>query len=99
MVSKCLNPRCSARFRYLGEGRLFRIDFSEAGRRRKALAGEPLPELDRDPIEHFWLCAGCAPRMTIHLTDAGEVRLVSTERPARKNVASDQDYSYAERAS
>jgi hypothetical protein len=26
MVAKCANPPCSARFRYLGEGRLFRME-------------------------------------------------------------------------
>ena len=39
MLSKCLNPQCTAKFRYLGEGRLFRIDFSEVKRRKSAPAG------------------------------------------------------------
>ena len=37
MLSKCLNPQCTAQFRYLGEGRLFRIDFSEVKRRTNAV--------------------------------------------------------------
>ena len=37
MLSKCLNPQCTAQFRYLGEGRLFRIDFSEVRRRINAV--------------------------------------------------------------
>jgi hypothetical protein len=77
MLSKCLNPHCTARFRYLGEGRLFRIDFSEASRRRKALFGAPLKLETERPIEHFWLCETCAPKMTVQLSEAGEVRLVS----------------------
>ena len=36
MVSKCVNPQCTAKFRYLGEGRLFRIDFAEIRRRMSA---------------------------------------------------------------
>jgi hypothetical protein len=79
MLSKCLNPRCTARFRYLGEGRLFRVDFSEASRKKKALFGGPL-KLDRErPIEHFWLCENCAPKMTLQLTEQGDVRLISLD--------------------
>ena len=44
MLSKCLNPQCTAKFRYLGDGRLFRIDFSEVKRRKSALASR-MPEL------------------------------------------------------
>ena len=42
MLAKCLNPQCTAKFRYLGEGRLFRIDFAEIKRRRTALPGGPV---------------------------------------------------------
>lgn len=79
MLSKCLNPHCSANFQYLGQGRLFRVDFAEAGR-KSALAGREIVTSIRSrtcPIEHFWLCESCATTMTIHLSDAGEVRLVS----------------------
>ncbi len=66
MVSNCANPKCSAVFRYLQEGRLFRhevlyprndpgegSEFSRNGRR----------------IEFFWLCADCASRMTLVFRD------------------------------
>ena len=92
MLSKCLNPQCTAKFRYLWEGRLFRIDFSEAKRRKTAVAGlavlctigsskksadgVPEPPLKERPIEHFWLCANCATSLTIAVSDAGEVQLV-----------------------
>ena len=80
MLSKCLNPHCTAKFRYLWEGRLFRVDFCEAKRKKSALAGR-LPllgagEKDR-PIEHFWLCGDCAMNLNIELSAAGEVQLVS----------------------
>jgi hypothetical protein len=69
MVSKCANPSCSAVFRRMGEGRLFRIEFQAS-----------LPEDARfDPgrqvrrrTEYFWLCSGCAPLMTIKV-EHGEV--------------------------
>lgn len=69
MVSKCANPSCPAAFRRMGEGRLFRIEFQAS-----------LPEDARfDPgrqagrrTEYFWLCAKCAPLMTIKV-EHGEV--------------------------
>jgi hypothetical protein len=69
MVSKCANPSCSAAFRRMGEGRLFRIEFQAS-----------LPENARfDPArqtgrrtEYFWLCAQCAASMTIKV-ERGEV--------------------------
>jgi hypothetical protein len=30
MVAKCANPPCRTRFRYLGEGRLFRIEIESS---------------------------------------------------------------------
>jgi hypothetical protein len=48
MLSKCLNPTCSATFRYLRDGRVFHLEIpapgdSGASRRR----------------EYFWLCGRC----------------------------------------
>jgi hypothetical protein len=52
VLSKCANPACLARFRYLHEGRIFNIE-----------TGTASAESDRSPlhkIEHFWLCERCA---------------------------------------
>lgn len=89
MLSKCLNPQCSATFQYFGQGRLFRIDFAEAGRKR-ALAGKETVSSIRSkacPIEHFWLCEDCAAVMTIELCESGEVRLLPNAVSARRPVA------------
>lgn len=94
MLSKCLNPRCAATFRYLGEGRLFRIDFSEVARRKNALAGRTLAAVGERPAEHFWLCQNCAPNMTIQLSEVGEVRLISLETAAKQCSARVPDSSY-----
>ncbi len=78
MVSKCLNSRCSATFRYLGQGRLFCVDFADFGR-QSLLAGRKVVTSIRSkdqPIEHFWLCEKCSATMTIRLSEAGEVQLV-----------------------
>jgi hypothetical protein len=85
MLSKCLNPRCSATFRYLRQGRLFRVDHSEASR-RIALTGKKgnAPARGKTcPVEHFWLCESCAATMTIDVGKDGRVRAVPFGIPAR----------------
>ncbi len=85
MLSKCFNSKCSATFQYLGQGRLFRIDFSEANR-RSPVAGKPNAKLasmcsKTYPIEHFWLCEKCAATMGLEISTAGEVRVVLLDKP------------------
>ena len=58
MLSKCANPECSRPFRFLHEGKLFRLTPSRevqiaVGKSRTALR------------ERFWLCDECSRRMTI----------------------------------
>lgn len=88
MVSKCLNPDCSTTFQYFGQGRLFRVDFGEASRKR-ALAGKEIIASVRckiHPMEHFWLCERCAATMTIELSNSGEAHLVRIEASVPKRV-------------
>jgi hypothetical protein len=90
MLSKCLNSRCSATFQYLGQGRLYRVDFADAGRKR-SLAGKESAVSVRSkacPIEHFWLCEKCAATMTIELNDGDEVRLIPSDVSGGKPAAS-----------
>jgi hypothetical protein len=84
MLSKCLNPHCSATFQYLGQGRLFRADFREAGRKNARTAKSTVAPIRRKtyPIEHFWLCEDCAKTMTVALSDGGEIRLIALEASA-----------------
>lgn len=89
MLSKCLNSHCSATFQYLGQGRLFRVDFADA-RKSRALAGKETVSSIRSkacPIEHFWLCNDCSATLTIELSDGGEVRLIPNEISERKPAA------------
>lgn len=94
MLSKCLNPQCVATFQLLGQGQLFRINFTEAGR-KSTLAGKKSVTCIRSntqPVEHFWLCEKCATTMTVKLSDAGEVRLIrsaSVRKPCTVAYATD----------
>jgi hypothetical protein len=87
MLSKCLNPQCSATFQYLNQGRLFRVDFNEA-ERRNSQAGKVKSTMPRrkssPPIEHFWLCERCAQAMTLELRGAGEVGLIPLDSPVHR---------------
>lgn len=57
MLSKCANPACFARFRYLSQGRIFNIEVETSS------ATESRPPSHK--IEHFWLCENCARMMKV----------------------------------
>jgi hypothetical protein len=90
MLSKCLNSHCSATFRYLGQGRLFRIDFAEERRMRAHAGGKMFASTGgrASPIEYFWLCESCAATMTIEVHEDGRVHVVPRQIPAKKPAAS-----------
>jgi len=62
MLGKCTNPSCSALFRYLEEGMLFRL--------------EPDPNLrlsNPKAPEYYWLCHSCSAAMTLRIGKEGQV--------------------------
>jgi hypothetical protein len=61
MVSKCHNPRCSAEFRYFGDGKLF----------------EFTPDSIRESSQLYWLCDRCNQTHSLQRDGDGEVRLVA----------------------
>ncbi len=57
MLSKCANPACLARFHYLHEGRIFKVEM-----------GVVVSDSDKTRtrrIEHFWLCERCVQIFTV----------------------------------
>jgi hypothetical protein len=72
MLSKCSNPGCSASFRHLHTGKLFRFDSpnrrpSGDGGVRKSPRG----------VEFFWLCEACAKRFTLVSNSKEGTRVVA----------------------
>jgi hypothetical protein len=59
LLSKCLNPNCSAPFRYLREGRLFNLEVPVA----------PTQPGPGRRLERFWLCRECSSTLTVVLND------------------------------
>jgi hypothetical protein len=58
MLSKCANPECFETFRFLHQGRLFRLDPTPAVASAATSLGFLL-------YERFWLCDLCAQSMTV----------------------------------
>jgi hypothetical protein len=81
MLTKCANPICNARFRYLREGRLFKMDVPS--RTLAYLAGKKPPR----QVEHFWLCEDCAAQMTLAVGRNGEVITVPLAEPSVRRAA------------
>ena len=65
MLSKCANPDCSNSFRYLHEGKLFRLETGIGGKDGLARAAESEVRKSSRHLEFFWLCDNCAARMTL----------------------------------
>jgi len=62
MLAKCANHSCSASFRHLADGRLFRSET------------EPrFPSPNSGETEYFWLCEACSAGTTLRLTLDGRV--------------------------
>lgn len=74
MVSRCFNQPCSGLFRYLGEGKVFRL--------------EPDGILSGAEPEYFWLCAACAATKTLELLENGQL-VVSPKPMVAHNADSD----------
>lgn len=90
MLSKCANPECSARFRYLHDGKVFRVEPDALTHSSRPLHGQlstVVPERvliaqkPSDRPEYFWLCSTCSEHSTVG-TDSRGVVLVPVFRPA-----------------
>src|SRR5579883_1837443 len=75
MLSKCANPGCSASFRYLHRGKLFRWDNFHRSNGNGPGQDTNLSATASDRrVEFFWLCEDCAQQMTlVHQKGAGVV--------------------------
>ncbi len=70
MLGKCTNPSCSASFRYMEDGILFRLETDPALR----LSNPKRPE-------YYWLCRNCSAAMTLHISKEGKVIPVALPTP------------------
>jgi hypothetical protein len=84
VISRCANPACSTRFRYLHEGRIFQFEV-----RSIPVAGVDARTTKSPPrgTEYFWLCDSCALNMTLVLEPDAEIALVPVQRGVGKGLA------------
>jgi hypothetical protein len=74
VLSKCANPACLARFHYLHEGRIFKIETATVASHSNS---SPTRR-----IEYFWLCERCMQTLTVVVENG----VVST-RPLHQELA------------
>jgi hypothetical protein len=85
VLSKCANPACLARFHYLHEGRIFKIE--------TATVASDIRNSPTRKIEYFWLCECCMQTLTVVLesgvvsTRPLHLELSAGRPPRRQNVA------------
>jgi hypothetical protein len=79
MLAKCANPSCSASFRNLQEGRLFRL---ETDPESNSDANSDASRQSR--VEYFWLCGPCSEFMALRLGQDGTVVTVSLPDSVRR---------------
>jgi hypothetical protein len=67
MVSKCANPSCSAPFRFLHQGKVFRVETQPESPNQESLS----PKKPARHLEFYWLCEHCASLMTLAVSKDG----------------------------
>ncbi len=79
MVAKCLNPKCSTRFRYLHEGRLFCLAHDRRQGEQKTNGGHA-------EMEYVWICHACSLVFEPGRDGGGEIILKPLMRGAAEDV-------------
>ena len=83
MVSKCANPGCSAPFRYLRTGKLFRVEMEHDPIATQALEAMFAPQKPTRRAHFFWLCDGCSSKVKLVVGKNG----IATEPLIRTHAA------------
>jgi len=74
MLTKCAAPTCNVLFRYLGRGRLYRVEPDSSGTSDSDEFGTSFQE------EYFWLCEHCCEQFHLNLDCEGKVIVVPISR-------------------
>jgi len=96
VISRCANPACSTRFRYLHEGRIFQFEVTSIPV-RGVDAGDTKSPSRR--TEYFWLCDSCALTMTLVVEPDAAVALVPVQRGVGKGMAAGGQLANGDRQS
>jgi len=77
MLSKCANSASSAKFRYLGEGKVFAVEHRSSTYARQSDSGSEFEQIRRE-FRCFWLCSDCSQLLTLQASGEGGIRLASS---------------------
>jgi hypothetical protein len=88
MLSKCANPKCSAPFHYLHDGRLFEVQVTSQQIEVAMQTGDAEPKKRPQKVERFWLCSKCSTTMTLAVNPENEVLLLPLKHKTRMAAAS-----------
>lgn len=81
MLTKCINPKCSAQFRYLHDGKLFCFEGSRARQASASTQQEPRY------FSCVWICNSCSVLLEPTVGPSGEVSV----RPLRRRSAAEPE--------
>jgi hypothetical protein len=90
VLSKCANPECDARFRYLRSGKLFRFEVTavpEPSHIKNIAGTRTPPKKPSHRVEHFWLCGECSECMTLKNEKNEGVVVVPLRKQSRRASA------------
>jgi hypothetical protein len=79
VLAKCASPSCSAMFRSLEHGELFRVEPDPIGK-----------SLEFITLEYFWLCRPCSLEMTLGFDEGAGLRIVPRRQAANRAVDTGQ---------
>ena len=88
MLSKCANPKCTVRMKYLHQGRIFLVQSPSAARYWSHDSGS-FSAPPGNQIEYFWLCSCCARQMKV--TTVGSLECLETQQENFENIPSEID--------
>lgn len=64
MLAKCVNPVCSAQFRFLHQGKLFEVEIHH--RDNQSSNGQRALGNSKAHTERYWLCDQCTQEVDLH---------------------------------
>jgi hypothetical protein len=88
MLSKCANLACSAKFRYLGEGKVFAVEHRSSANARQSDAGSEFEQIRRE-FRCFWLCSDCSQLLTLQASGEGGIRLAPSKNALQAKDSSE----------
>lgn len=80
MLSKCANPDCQERLRYLRGGRIFVL----SNETLSAGIG-PNPHTESHPVQYYWLCQECCRKMTLAYESGKGITVQPLTEPRSRN--------------